>query len=164
MPAASAADKPRANNAWFPVGDAEYRLDVGDGGWTRVPSGLYGDDPFMEFVGPTKDTWAVVYVMRGTWGLNDIVSFRHAEIRGAVQALELTETRTLLPDSMIPVSHVRYSGTLNGEWLPATWWTSVIVTDTGGVEVLASTMSGPGAERQIESLVKSLTVRFPEGK
>jgi len=160
---ASATEKPGAGNAWFTVGDAEYRLDVGDGGWTRVPNGLYGDDPFMEFVGPTKDTWAVVYTMRGAWTLNDIVSFRHAELRPAVEELELTEIRTLLPETMIPVSHVRYAGKIDGTWLRATWWTSVIVTDTGGVEVLASTMSGPVFERQIEALVKSLRVRLPEG-
>lgn len=156
---AQADGKPGPAGDWFTVGDAQYRFDV-TGSWTRVPKGTYGDDTLMEFVGETKDTWAIVYVVRGSWSLDEMVDFRRGEIRVAVDSLESEETRTLLPDDMIPVSHARYAGVLTGGWRTYTWWASTIVTNAGGVEVLASTASGPSVEGQIERLVKSLQVRL----
>lgn len=157
--AASAADKPGPPDRWFTVGDAQYRLDPGDV-WVRVPNGTYGDDPLMEFIGQTKDTWAIVYEVGSGWSLDRIVDFRRAEIRAVVEELDTEEMRTLLTDSMIPVSHVRYTGVLNGEISPTTWWTSSIVTDGGGVEVLASTTGGRTMQRHVEMLAKSLRVRL----
>lgn len=133
-----------------------YSVMVNSDDWTRLENGAMSEDVDLELVGPSPDTWVIVYALRGDWTMDEIVDFRRNEIKDQVENLSSHEKRTLLAGSAVPVSHARYTGNLRDGGWRATWWVSTVIADSAAYEVLGSTTSGAASRRQIEQIAKSL--------
>lgn len=144
-----------------PISGSEggYWITVRTDKWLRVDAGANPDEPDLELVTQTQHSWLVVYALRGDWTLDDIVNFRRNEIGRDIPNLTTREQRTLLADSAVPVSYARYYGKIDPrDVFPTTWWVSTVVTDSGAVEVVASTANGHIAAKELEGIVKSLRI------
>ena len=147
------ADEPISGSA------GGYWITVRTDNWLRVDADANPDEPDLELVTQTQHSWLVVYALRGDWTLDDIVNFRRNEIGRDIPNLTTREQRTLLGDSAVPVSYARYYGKFDPrDTFPTTWWVSTVVTDSGAVEVVASTGNGHMAAKELEGIVKSLRI------
>lgn len=136
-----------------------YSIIVRSDRWMRVDPSSAVEDADLELVTSPPDSWLVVYTLRGDWAMDDIVNFRRNEIRQGVQSLDSRERRTLQMEGRLPVSHARYRGKIDeSDLFPTTWWVTTVVTDSGAVEVVGSTVGGHIAARELEAVVKSLTI------
>ena len=134
-----------------------YSLTPPDAGWVRVGADQFYPNSDLSLYGPSEDTHILVWVRCDGVSVEDRVRFRRGKKRGAYRDMVTDEERRLLPESLLPISFARYSGTWKGG--PTT---SLVATFAQGevmVEVLGQSTGGEGERAAMERMVRSLKPR-----
>ena len=127
-----------------------------DDNWKRLPPGTLEFGAALEFYGPTRDTWAIVYMQPdGDWNMDQIVEARRDEISQKTRTFIVSESRTLLTEPQIPISYAKYKSRRYGAHPLRTTWITTVETGSLDIEVIAAT-SDANEVQAIERFARSL--------
>ncbi len=131
-----------------------YSLTPPDAGWVRVGADHFHEGSDLSLYGPSEDTGILVWIRCDDVSVEDRVRFRRGKKRRAYRDMITEEERRLLPESLLPISFARYSGTWKGR--PTT---SLVATFAQGevlVEVIGDSSGGKEEIAAMERMVRSL--------
>ena len=131
-----------------------YSLTPPDAGWVRVGADQFYPNSDLSLYGPSEDTHILVWVRCDGVSVEDRVRFRRGKKRGAYRDMVTEEERRLLPESLLPISFARYSGTWKGG--PTTSLVATVAQGEVMVEVLGQSTGGEGERAAMERMVRSL--------
>ncbi len=134
-----------------------YTLTPPEAGWVRVGADHFYEGSDLSLYGPSEKTHVLVWIRCEGANVEDRVRFRRGKKGDAFGNMVAEEERRLLPGSLLPISHARYSGTWKGREK-----TSLVATVVQGevlVEVIGTSDSVGEERAQMERMVRSLELK-----
>ncbi len=131
-----------------------YTVTAPGDNWVRARQGTLADNADLELIGKNLETQVVGRALTGDrWTLDSLGVARREAIAAGGELISAEEERTLLPNTINPVSYARYV-VRRGD---ATIVFSVVTVITEGeaFEIVGFTPEAGGSAPQIETLVRS---------